>query len=52
MYDIKMQRKLIKEMSPDQLGVKAIDDYTLEVELQFYSISCRFNGISNLLSCK
>ncbi len=29
-----MQRKLIKkEMRPDQLGVKAIDDYTLEVEL-------------------
>ena len=33
MYDIKMQRKLIKRDESDQLGVKAIDDYTLEVEL-------------------
>ena len=28
-----MQRKFIKKLPADQLGVKAIDDYTLEVEL-------------------
>ncbi|MFJ8530157.1 peptide ABC transporter substrate-binding protein [Bacillus sp. NPDC094106] len=34
MYDIKNAEKINKkEMAPDQLGVKAIDDYTLEVEL-------------------
>ena len=34
MYDIKNAEKINKkEMSPDQLGVKAIDDHTLEVEL-------------------
>ncbi|MCT4572172.1 ABC transporter substrate-binding protein, partial [Bacillus thuringiensis] len=34
MYDIKNAEKINKkEMSPDQLGVKAIDDYILEVEL-------------------
>ncbi|ADY20567.1 peptide ABC transporter substrate-binding protein [Bacillus paranthracis] len=34
MYDIKNAEKINKkEMSPDQLGVKAINDYTLEVEL-------------------
>ena len=34
MYDIKNAEKINKrEMAPDQLGVKATDDYTLEVEL-------------------
>lgn len=29
MYDIKMQKKLIKRDESNQLGVKAIDDHTL-----------------------
>lgn len=34
MFDIKNAEKIHKrELSPDQLGVKAVDDYTLEVEL-------------------
>lgn len=34
MYDVKNAEKINKgELPPDQLGVKAIDDYTLEVEL-------------------
>lgn len=35
MFDVKNAQKINKgEMAPDQLGVKAIDDYTLEVELE------------------
>ncbi|WP_242142285.1 MULTISPECIES: peptide ABC transporter substrate-binding protein [unclassified Bacillus cereus group] len=35
MYDIKNAEKINKkEMAPDQLGVKAINEYTLEVELE------------------
>ncbi|PGD87079.1 ABC transporter substrate-binding protein, partial [Bacillus pseudomycoides] len=35
MFDVKNAQKINKkEMTPDQLGVKAIDDYTLEVELE------------------
>ncbi|KEK24819.1 peptide ABC transporter substrate-binding protein [Bacillus gaemokensis] len=35
MFDVKNAQKINKkEMSPDQLGVKAVDDYTLEVELE------------------
>ena len=33
MYDIKMQRKLTKRDESGPIRVKAIDDYTLEVEL-------------------
>lgn len=34
MLDVKNAEKINKrELSPDQLGVKAIDDYTFEVEL-------------------
>ncbi|PFR85279.1 peptide ABC transporter substrate-binding protein, partial [Bacillus cereus] len=35
MFDVKNAQKINKkEMAPDQLGVKAVDDYTLEVELE------------------
>ncbi|MFD3447335.1 peptide ABC transporter substrate-binding protein [Microbacteriaceae bacterium 4G12] len=35
MYDIKNAKKInTKELPVDQLGVKAVDDYTLEVELE------------------
>ncbi|MEY8348485.1 peptide ABC transporter substrate-binding protein [Bacillus cereus] len=35
MFDVKNAQKINKkEMAPDQLGIKAVDDYTLEVELE------------------
>ncbi len=49
-----MQRKFIKkELPADQLGVKAIDDYTLEVELDNpCSLLYRFNSLSSILPTK